>query len=97
MRQAGHHQVVHIIEDRRERLALPGRSSRQGGLEVARLDLRHDRAFGHTLAVVGDQVDQLVAVLAELFGGHASSPVVYPLPVPASSRACPLPQALHSF
>ncbi|MNO86454.1 hypothetical protein D3C76_778500 [compost metagenome] len=76
MRQAGHHQVVHIIEDRRERLALLGRSSRQGGLEVARLDLRHDRAFGHTLAVVGDQVDQLVAVLAKFFWGHARSPLL---------------------
>ncbi|MCY1180594.1 hypothetical protein D9M73_210490 [compost metagenome] len=97
VRQAGDDQLVDVVEDGLEGFALLGGGFGQGGLEVAGFDLGHYRAFTDGLAVVGDQVDQLVAVLAELFGGHARAPVVYPLPVPASSRACPLPQALHSF
>ncbi len=74
MGQAGHDQLVDIVEDRGERLALAGGLSGQGGLEIAGFDLGHDRALTDGLAVVGDQVDQLVAVLAELFGGHLGSP-----------------------
>ena len=48
----------------------------------------HHRAVAHGLAVVGDQVDQLVAVLAELFGGHGRSPLGSLLPF-SLSAACP--------
>jgi len=75
VRQAWHDQVVDVVENRLEGFALLRSACRQGRFQVARFDLGHDRAFAYGLAVVGDQVDQLVAILAELFWGHGRSPL----------------------
>ncbi len=76
MGQARHDQLIHVLDNRVEGLALLRRGRRQGRLQVTGLDLGHDRTLMHGLAVIGDQVDQLMAILAKLFGGHARAPVV---------------------
>ncbi|MNE62835.1 hypothetical protein D3C80_1581440 [compost metagenome] len=74
--QAGHDQLVDVLEDLLERLTLSRRRGWQCRLEVTGLNLGHDRQFADTLAVVGDQVDQLVAMFAKFFRAHAAAPVV---------------------
>ena len=70
VRDAGQHDPVEVGEDGGERLALLGRGAGQGRADLAGGDLRAHRQRVDPGPVVGDPVDDLVAVLAELLGSH---------------------------
>ena len=71
VRQAGHEDRVEVREDRVERLGFGRRRRREARPSTcARLGRAPSPAASECRAVVGDPVDELVAVLAELVGGH---------------------------
>src|SRR5579864_9761674 len=70
VRDAGEDEVLDVAEDRVEGLALLRPSRRQLGAELAGLRLGEDGEGFDFAVVVGDPVDDGVAVTAELAGGH---------------------------
>ena len=54
-----------VRHDAVERLRIVGRGRRQRGGHIAGRDLRQDRIFFRVLEVLGNPVDELVAVLPE--------------------------------
>jgi hypothetical protein len=71
--EAGHDEVVEFGEDGGEGLGLVRWRGGQAGGDVAGLVRALDGAAGQAGVVVGKPVDELVAVGAELFGGHGAS------------------------
>ena len=81
VRDAGQHDPVEVGQHGRERLALLGCRRRQ---RLAHVAGRHLRAHGQRAdpaPVVGDPVDDLVAVLAELLGSHVRRRLGHPATV----------------
>ena len=70
VRRPGQDDPVEVGEDGRDRLALLRGGGRQGGADLAGGDLRAHREGLDPGPVVGDPVDDLVAVLPELLGSH---------------------------
>src|ERR1051326_295633 len=95
MREAGHHDAVEIGQHRLHGLRALRRRGRQLFLDIAGLHLRHHRAPLDALPIFREPVDETVAVLPELVGGHcAVRPVVSiagfrPAIISASTRAEP--------
>ena len=70
MRQTGDDDRPQVVEHRRERLRRGWWVLRQSGADLARLHRRRNRSLLDVLEVLGDEVDQRVAVRAELLGRH---------------------------
>ena len=68
--EAGQDEGVEVGEDVAEGLGLLGWGGGELRGDVAGLDLGHDGTVGEVGAVVGEPVDELMAVRTELFGGH---------------------------
>ena len=68
--EAGEDEFVEVGENVGEGLGLVGRRGGQAGGDVAGLVGAHDGTGGEGCVIVGEPVDELVTVFAELFGGH---------------------------
>ena len=79
VREPGDDDAVEVGEDVGEGLALLRGSGGQRGPHVARRDRRPHGEGADPRPVVGDPVDDLVAVLPELLGGHVRSRLGHPV------------------
>jgi hypothetical protein len=70
---SGHDDSVEIAHDLPERLGVFGRVPGERPPDVAGPGVRHHRVFGDVTTVVGDPVDDGVALLAELFRCHGKT------------------------
>ena len=73
MRDAGHHDAVEVGEDVGEGFGVRGRVLGQAGADVAGCDWAGDWVALDSLEVLGDPVDERVAVLSELFRRHGAN------------------------
>jgi hypothetical protein len=87
VRDAGQDDAVEVGEDGGEGFAALGRRRRQRGAHLAGGDLRPHREGADPGPVVGDPVDDLVAVLPELLGRHVRRRLGHPLTVLRGPRA----------
>ncbi len=69
-RQARHDDAIQILDQCAEIFRLARRRGGQGVADLARPGLRHHRPVGQALVIVGEPVDELMAVAAEIFGRH---------------------------
>lgn len=72
MRQRRQDQSIDIGDDVGHRFAVFRRSERQLGFQIARLNLRKHRQLFNAFEVIGDPIDQFMAMTAELFAGHVA-------------------------
>ena len=70
VRQAGHEHALEVGHDRVERFALFRRAGGQRGRDVTGLRAGQDGIALDVLEVVGDPLDELVAVAPEICGVH---------------------------
>src|SRR6266542_3149741 len=73
MREPGHDDALEVVDHVIEWLWIFRRNGRKRVAHGARLDLRHDRPLFHRLAVVGNPIDEAVAVSPELVGVQSGS------------------------
>ena len=69
-RKAGHDDAIEVLDRRAEIFRLVRRRGGQGVADFARLGLRHHRPVGQALMIVGEPIDELMAVAAEVFRRH---------------------------
>ena len=59
-----------VLDHRAEIFRLVRRRGGQGVADFAGLGLRHHRPVGQALVIVGEPIDELMAIAAEVFGRH---------------------------
>ena len=69
-RQSGHNNAIKILDYRAEFFRLVWRRGGQGVADFAWPGFRHHRPVGQAFMIVGEPVDELMAVAAEVFRRH---------------------------
>ncbi len=69
-REARHDDAIQVRDRRAEILRLVRRRGGQGVADLAGLGFRHHRPVGQALVIVGEPVDELMAIAAEVFRRH---------------------------